>query len=115
MKSILAAGIIFGAGSAAYAGPYLNVEANQGFQGGVSGDVVTDAHFGLEGEYGEASWYVQGGPSFTSGKSSAQATGKAGGSVGVSEKLSVYLEGSFGTVDGGDTAYGAKVGTKLKF
>jgi hypothetical protein len=115
MKSILAAGIIFGAGSAAYAGPYLNVEANQGFQGGVSSDVVTDAHFGLEGEYGQASWYVQGGPSFTSGKSAAQATGKAGGSMGVSEKLSVYLEGSFGTVEDGDTAYGAKVGTKLKF
>ena len=68
IKSVFAAtaALSMSAG-AAFAGPYVNVEANAGWTGSEYGGVVTDTHVGFEGTLGEdASWYVQGGASFVS-------------------------------------------------
>ena len=50
------------AAPAAFAGPYVNVEANSGWTGSNYTGTTTDAHVGYEGTLGESSsWYVQGG------------------------------------------------------
>jgi len=55
------------AAPAAFAGPYVNVEANSGWTGSNYTGTTTDAHVGYEGTLGESSsWYVQGGASFVS-------------------------------------------------
>ena len=47
---------------AAFAGPYVNVEANSGWTGSDYSGTATDLHVGYEGALGEdASYYVQGG------------------------------------------------------
>ena len=47
---------------AAFAGPYVNVEANSGWTGSDYNGTATDLHVGYEGALGEsAAWYVQGG------------------------------------------------------
>jgi len=50
---------------AAFAGPYVNVEANAGWTGNDYTGATTDLHLGYEGAIGDgnASWYVQGQPS----------------------------------------------------
>ena len=65
MKSIIAAGLLLGMahGTAAVAGPYVNVENNSGFTGSAYKGNVTEFHVGYEGDLGEdASYYVQAGP-----------------------------------------------------
>ncbi|QPB07870.1 hypothetical protein [Synechococcus phage S-H38] len=105
---------------AAMAGPYVNVEANSGFTGSNYSGTTTDFHVGYEGAAGEnASWYVQGGPSLVSpdgAESETVFSAKAGGSVGVTEALSVYGEVSVATgIDGADNGYGTKAGLKWAF
>jgi hypothetical protein len=114
MKSIIASGLLLGmAHGAAIAGPYVNIEANSGFVGSDYGGSVTDVHVGIEG----ANWYVQGGPALLSpdgGDGDVELSGKAGGSYGVTEALSVYGEVSFITAED-DNNYGAKLGAKYNF
>lgn len=114
MKSIIAAGLLLGmAHGSAIAGPYLNVEANSGWSGTNYGGTVIDNHVGIEGD----GWYLQGGPSIVSpdgGDSTVELSGKAGGSVGLSEDLSLYGEVSFMTGDD-NNGYGTKVGVKYNF
>jgi len=114
MKSIILAGLLLGAAhGAAQAGPYVNVEANSGFTGSDYTGTVTDVHVGYEG----ANWYVQGGPALLSpdgADGDVELSGKAGGSYGVTEDLSVYGEVSFITGDD-DNGYGTKVGVKYNF
>ena len=104
---------------AAFAGPYVNVEANAGFAGSDYSGTTTDLHIGYDGALGEsASWYVQGGPSIVApdgGTTTTEISGKAGIGVAATEKLGVYGEISFATVDGADTGYGAKAGVKYSF
>ena len=105
------------------AGPYVNVEVNSGFDGAGDGLAYvgsgTDIHIGVDGGNDVGSWYVQGGPAIMSanGESSEfEFSGKAGGSVGLSEKLSVYGEVSFATVDEFDYAnFGTKFGATYAF
>ena len=129
IKTLIASGVAVSAvvlGSPAIAGPfYVNVENNAGFAGGDGLDMdftgsVTDFHVGLEGG-GKASWYMQGGPALIQPDGDAadiELSGKIGGSVVVSadEKLSVYGEISFITVDDFDAAnVGTKIGAKYSF
>ena len=94
------------------AGPYANVETNSGFVGSDYSGSVTDVHVGYEG----ANWYVQGGPALLAPDGEdgdVELSGKAGGSYGINQALSVYGEFSFLT---GDTnGYGTKAGLKYNF
>ena len=94
------------------AGPYANVEINSGFAGSDYTGSATDVHVGYEGD----NWYVQGGPALLApdgADGDVELSGKAGGSYGINEALSVYGEFSFLT---GDTnGYGTKAGLKYNF
>ena len=129
LKTLIASGVAVSAavlGSPAIAGPYINVENNAGFAGGDGLDMdftgsVTDFHIGVEGSGDDTSWYLQAGPSLVSpdaGDADVEFSGKIGGSVVVSadEKLSLYGEISFITVDDFDAAnVGTKLGAKYSF
>ena len=126
LKSFLAACAVLATGSAAAAGPYLNVENNAAFAGGDGLDMdftgsVTDVHIGYEGGGEFASYYMQAGPALVSpdgGSADVEASGKIGGSVFVdnAKKLSLYGEVSFMTVDNFDAAnVGTKIGAKYAF
>ncbi len=112
MKSIIIAGLLISAAGAAQAGPYANVELNSGFSGSDYTGSATDVHVGFEG----ANWYLQGGPSLIApdnGDGDVELSGKAGGSYGISDALSIYGEVSFLTGD--TTSYGTKAGLKYNF
>ena len=122
IKSVFAAtaALSMSAG-AAFAGPYVNVEANSGWTGSDYNGTTTDAHVGYEGELGEStSWYVQGGASLVSpdgGETDTVPSGKAGLGVAVTDALGAYGEVSFiGSGDSDiDRGYGAKLGVKYSF
>jgi len=100
----------------AFAGPYVNIEANSGFAGGSYSGTTLDNHVGIEGGSGKASWYVQGGPTVVApegGDSEVELSGKAGGSYQATEKLSVYGEVSF--ITAAENGYGTKAGLKYAF
>ena len=104
------------AAAPAMAGPYLNIEANSGFAGGSYSGTTLDNHVGVEGGSGKVSWYVQGGPSVVApegGDSEVELSGKAGGSVAVSDSVSVYGEVSF--ITAAENGYGTKAGLKYNF
>lgn len=101
------------AANAAYAGPYVNVEANSGFVGDDYSATVIDNHIGYEGE----GWYIQAGPAIVAGDgvdSELEMSGKVGGTVALSESVDLYGEVSFLTGDT-DTSYGTKAGVKWTF
>lgn len=128
LKTLIASGAVVSAvalGSPAIAGPFVNVENNAGFAGGDGLDMdftgsVTDFHVGIEGG-DKASWYAQFGPALIQpdgGAADVELSGKIGGSVVVTadEKLSLYGEVSFITVDDFDAAnVGTKIGAKYNF
>ena len=114
--SCLAGALAFGA-SAAVAGPYANVEANAGWVGSDYSGNVTDLHLGYEHSEGPYSVYVQGGPAFVSIDgldSEMEFSGKIGGSVQASQKVSVYAELA-GITGDLDNSYGGKLGAKWAF
>ena len=106
---------------AAFAGPYVNVEANSGWTGSNYSGTATDLHVGYEGALGEnASYYVQGGATVVSpdgGESDTVPSGKAGLGLGLTDNLGAYGEVSFvGSGDEDlDRGYGAKLGVKYNF
>jgi len=104
---------------AAFAGPYVNVEANSGFVGSDYGGTVTDLHVGYEGSTGVLGYYGQVGPSIVALDGAATDTvfsGKVGGSVAATENLSIYGEFAFATgANGADNGYGTKAGVKFTF
>jgi hypothetical protein len=107
--------------TAAFAGPYVNVEANSGWTGSNYGGTAIDNHVGYEGDLGEsASYYVQGGATVQlpdGGKTKWVPSGKAGLGVGLTDSLSAYGEVSFvGSGEAGvDRGYGTKAGLKYSF
>ena len=111
MKSIIAAGFLLACAPSAIAGPYANVEANQGYSGGEYQSTGVDVHAGIEGE----GWYLQGGPLLVSSPDGGEVelSGKAGGSVSFGDALSVYGEVSF--VTGDELGVGTKLGAKYNF
>ena len=81
---------------AAFAGPYVNVEANASYPDGEYTTATTDIHFGFEGGSEKVAWYVQGGPGFVHTDSSddteTELSGKVGLSVAVADGADVYGE-----------------------
>lgn len=109
--------------SAAFAGPYVNVETNAGWTGDDYTGATTDAHVGYEGALGDsgASYYVQGGPAIVSvdgEELSTRFSGKAGVGIPVTDALGVYGEVSFITAEDeflDDLGVGGKLGVKYNF
>jgi len=105
--------VVFAAAPAAFAGPYVNVEANSGYTGHDYTGSVIDNHVGYEGN----NWYIQGGPSIVlndGSESDLELSGKLGGTAALSDNVDLYGEVSFLT-DDYDTSYGTKVGVKWTF
>ena len=127
IKSTIAA--IFAApfvlSSAAFAGPYVNLESNATYPDGDYTGATTDLHVGFEGttSEGKVAYYIQGGPAFVHTESTddteTEFSGKVGASIGVSEDLSVYAEvsGISNTDAAGDDIvdFGGKIGAKFLF
>jgi hypothetical protein len=122
IKNVFAAtAALFASAGAAFAGPYVNVEANSGWTGSDYSGTATDLHLGYEGAIGEsASYYVQGGASVVSpdsGESDTVPSGKAGVGLSLTDALGAYGEVSFvGSGDSDvDRGYGTKLGLKYNF
>ena len=127
IKSTIAA--IFAApfvlSSAAFAGPYVNVEANASYPDGEYTTATTDIHFGFDGatEDGKVAYYVQGGPAFQHTESTddteTELSGKVGVSVAVADGADIYGEISGITNEdaSGDSIvdFGGKLGVKYTF
>ena len=127
IKSTIAA--IFAApfvlSSAAFAGPYVNVEANASYHDGDYTGATTDLAVGFEGtaSEGKIAYYIQGGPAFVHSEAAddteTQFSGKVGASVGINEDLSVY--GEISGISDEDAAgddivnFGGKIGAKFTF
>ena len=110
---------------AAFAGPYVNVEANASYPDGEYTTATTDIHIGFEGgtEDGKIAYCVQGGPGFVHTDSSddteTELSGKVGVSVAVADGADVYGEiaGISGEDSSGDDIvdFSGKVGVKYVF
>jgi hypothetical protein len=116
MKSIIATGILLGFGTAAVAGPYVNIENNAGLTGSDFLGHTTDFHLGYEDAGKSGSWYIQAGPSVfvdDGGDADTKPTGKIGGSVNATDKISVYgeLAAAFDDINN----YVTKLGVKYSF
>jgi len=127
IKSTIAAAFAapFLLSSAAFAGPYVNVEANASYPDGDYTGATTDVAVGFDGttSEGKIAYYIQGGPAFVHSEAAddteTQFSGKAGASVAVNEDLSVYAEVS-GISDEDSTGddivnFGGKIGAKFVF
>jgi hypothetical protein len=110
---------------AAFAGPYVNVEANASYPDGEYSGAVTDLHIGYEGALENGlSYYVQGGPAIshteTGDDYETELSGKVGASYPLNADLALYGEVS-GISNGedasGDTIvdWGGKLGAKFVF
>ena len=110
---------------AAFAGPYVNVEANASYPDGDYTGATTDVAVGFDGSAseGKIAYYIQGGPAFVHSESAddteTEFSGKAGASLAVSEDLSVY--GEISGISNEDAAgediidFGGKIGAKFVF
>ena len=103
--------------TAAFAGPYVNVEANAGLTGSDYIGTLTEAHIGYEGALSDTvSGYIQAGPALAtpeSGDTSVDVSGKVGASVAATENLSVY--GEYWFLTGDDLTSNVKAGVKYAF
>ena len=124
IKSTIAAAFAapFLLSSAAFAGPYVNVEANASYPDGEYTTATTDLHFGFEGGTEKVAYYIQGGPAFVHTESTddteTQFSGKVGASVAVNEDLSIYgeLSGISAEKNNDDVInFGGKIGAKFVF
>ena len=124
IKSVFAATAALSvSASAAFAGPYVNVENNAGFTGSDFEGSVTETHVGYESALGEsAGWYVQAGPAFVSpdgGETTTELSGKVGIGADVTDHVNVYAEIAAQTQDeinfDEDLNIGTKIGVKFTF
>ena len=111
--------------SAAFAGPYVNLESNASYPDGDYSGATTDLAIGFEGttSEGKVAYYIQGGPAFVHDEAAddteTQFGGKVGASVGISEDLSVY--GEISGISNEDAQgedivdFGGKIGAKFTF
>ena len=108
---------------AAFAGPYVNVEANASYPDGEYTTATTDLHFGFEGGSEKVAWYVQAGPGFihtdSTDDTETEISGKVGVSVAVADGADVYGEiaGITGEDSSGDDIvdFAGKLGVKYTF
>ena len=122
-KTVFAAtAALFTSAGAALAGPYVNVETNAGWAGDDYVGATTDIHVGFEGEVGDASVYVQGGPAIVAidgEENETRISGKVGVGVPVTDSLGIYGELSAITAtdefDMDDLSVGGKLGVTYTF
>ena len=127
IKSTIAAAFAapFLLSSAAFAGPYVNLESNASYPDGDYTGATTDLAIGFEGttSEGKVAYYIQGGPAFVHTESTddteTEFSGKVGASISVAEDLAVYAEVS-GISDEDATGddvinFGGKIGAKFLF
>ena len=109
---------------AAFAGPYVNVEANASYPDGDYTGATTDVAVGFDGSAseGKIAYYIQGGPAFvhseTADDTETEFSGKAGASVAVNEDLSLYgeISGISAEANNDDVInWGGKIGAKFVF
>jgi outer membrane autotransporter protein len=105
---------------AAFAGVYVNVEANSGFTGSDYSSTTTDLHVGYEGGNDSFDYYVQGGPAVVAtdgADSDTRLSGKVGASVAATEKLDFYGELAVltGQDSDDDSEWATKLGAKYAF
>ena len=108
---------------AAFAGPYVNVEANASYPDGEYTTATTDLHIGYEGSTGDLAYYAQVGPGFVHSDSAdatdTEISGKVGGVVAVADSADVYGEiaGITGEDSSGDDIvdFSGKLGVKYNF
>ena len=127
IKSTIAAAFAapFLLSSAAFAGPYVNVESNASYPDGDYTGATTDLAIGFEGttSEGKVAYYIQGGPAFVHTESTddteTEFSGKVGASISVAEDLAVYGEvsGISNEDASGDDIvdFGGKIGAKFTF
>ena len=116
MKKFIAILSAAALGTPALAGPYVNIENNAGFSGSDFNGHATDFHLGYESGNDVGSYYIQAGPTIFApdgGEEETKLTGKLGGSIQATERVSVYGELSASFDDVND--YGTKVGVKYNF
>ena len=117
MKTIIATGILLASGSAAIAGPYVNIEGNTSVLGDDYLGSTIELHKGYEGAIGEnTSWYVQAGPALIMEDGSdteVEFSGKVGLATDISERVELYGEYAF--VTGDDFGSGVKAGATYRF
>lgn len=98
---------------------YANIETNLSHHGTDSKGQATDFHLGVEGSSDVYSAYLQAGPALMSadgGDLVTEFSGKVGGAVQASERMSVYGELAMLTDQiSGTPSYGTKIGAKYKF
>ena len=118
-KAFLVASAAFISGSAALAGPYVNIENNAGFLGSDYAGSVTDLAIGYDTQLGEKTTLgAQIGPSFVNPDGvdgSTQISGKVFGDISLTEKLSVYGELAGLTSEDTDNIYNLKAGATWRF
>ena len=110
---------------AAFAGPYVNVEANASYPDGEYTTATTDLHIGFEGvtDEGTIGYYAQVGPGFVhsdaADETETEISGKVGVSVQVADAASVYgeISGISNEDSSGDDIidFGGKLGVKYVF
>ena len=110
---------------AAFAGPYVNVEANASYPDGEYTTATTAVHCGFDGatEDGKLAYYIQGGPGFVHTESSddteTELSGKVGVSFAVADGADVYGEiaGITDEDSSGDSIvnFAGKLGVKYTF
>jgi hypothetical protein len=117
MKILTLIPVAIFAATPALARPYINIENNAGFSGSNFNGHATDFHLGYENSVDFGSYYVQAGPTIFApdgGEEETRLTGKVGGSIQPSERVSIYgeLAASF---DSDVNDYGTKLGVKYSF
>ena len=106
---------------AAFAGPYVNLEANGSYPGGDYESGNLEAQVGYEGTTtGGLNWYVSAGPTVSHTESTddygdVEIAGYLGASKSITESVSAYGEVYGQSTDGDDNAYSGKVGVKFVF
>ena len=106
---------------AAFAGPYVNLEANGSYPGGDYEGGNLEAQVGYEGTTeGGLAWYVSAGPTVNHTETSdefgdVEIAGYLGASKAITESVSAYGEVYGQSTAGDDNAYSGKVGVKFVF
>ena len=110
--------------ASAFAGPYVNVEANASYPDGEYTTATTDLHIGYAGstEDGKLGYYAQVGPGFVHTEADdetvTEISGKVGVTVAATDSLGVYGEISGVTAEKNNDDvlnWGAKLGAKFTF
>ena len=105
---------------AAFAGPYVNLEANGSYPDGSYTSGNLELQVGYEGATeGGLNWYASVGPTVGHTESTddfgdVEIAGYLGGSKGISDKVSLYGE-IYGASNDKDIDFSGKIGTRFAF